>query len=170
MEDTSATTSDRIGDGPFQGYSEEHTPLAGYAALLGIFTGVFGGLLAAGIVADRLPRRISAGDIILLGVATHKLTRVITKDWVTAPIRAPFVRYEESTGGGEVRESARGRGLRKAVGDLLTCPFCTGPWVAGALMAGRIAMPRATRVVASTFAVVAVSDGLHQLYDTLKKE
>jgi Protein of unknown function (DUF1360) len=31
---------------------------------------------------------------------------------------------------GEVPESSRGSGLQKAVGDLVTCPWCVGPWVA----------------------------------------
>jgi hypothetical protein len=108
---------------------------------------------------------VSAADIALLGVATHKLTRIVTKDWVTAPVRAPFVRYEGSAGGGEVKEKARGRGLGKAIGDLLTCPWCTGPWVAGALMAGLVSRPRPTRVVAAAFSAVAVSDFLHQVYE-----
>lgn len=151
-----------------EGYSEEHTPLAGYAALLGAWTGVFGSLLVAGAARDRLPERVAAGDVLLLGVATHKLTRIVTKDWVTSPIRAPFVHYEGSAGGGEVRESVRGTGLRKAVGDLITCPWCSGPWVAGALMAGFVARPRATRVIAATFAAVATSDFLHQLYGAAK--
>lgn len=153
------------GDGGlFSGYSEEPTPLGGYATLLAAWTGIFGGLLAAGIAHDRLPERVKASDVLLLGVATHKLTRIVTKDWVTAPVRAPFVHYEESAGDGEVRESVRGSGLRKAVGDLLTCPWCTGPWVAGALMAGLIARPRATRALAGAFAAVAVSDFLHRGY------
>lgn len=150
-------------------YSEEYTPLGGYATLLGAFSAVYGGLLAAGARSRRLPKRIDPGDVVLLGVATHKLTRVITKDWVTAPLRAPFVRYEESVGAGEVKESSRGGGLRKAVGDLVTCPWCSGPWVAGALVAGLVRSPRATRVVAATFTAVTLSDFLHHGYAALRK-
>src|SRR5690606_16199477 len=107
-------------NGPFAGYSDEPTPLAGYALLLAGWTGLFGGLLVAGDRRGILPERIATGDIVLTGIATHKLTRIVTRDWVTSPIRAPFVRYEASVGGGEVSEKARGRGLRRAVGDLLT--------------------------------------------------
>ena len=153
--------------GVLDGYSEEYTPLGGYGLLLAAWSATFGGLLAAGAASHRLPERIDARDIALLGVATHKLTRVITKDWVTAPLRAPFTRYVESTGGGEVKETARGRGLRKAVGDLLTCPFCSGPWVAGALVAGLVVRPRETRLLAGAFAAVALSDLLHHSLDAL---
>lgn len=150
--------------GPFEGYSEVHTPLGGYATLLGAWSAIYGGLLLTAERRDALPERIAVSDVLLLGVATHKLTRILTKDWVTAPVRAPFVRYKGSAGGGEVNEEARGRGLRKAVGDLLTCPFCTGPWVAGALVAGLLTRPRATRTLAAGFSAVAVSDFLHHAY------
>lgn len=159
---------DGIRSGPFSGYSDVHTPLAGYATLLGAWTGIYGGLLVAGERGGRLPERIPPADIVLLGVATHKLTRIVTKDWVTAPLRAPFVRYEGSAGGGEVKEEVRGRGLRKAIGDLLTCPWCTGPWVAGSLLAALVSRPRATRVVAAGFSAVAVSDFLHHAYQAAK--
>ncbi len=107
-------------------------PLRGYAALLVGYSVIFGTVL--GVWARRgLPRRVSARDIALLGVATHKVARLVAKDWVTSPIRAPFTEYVESTGGGEVAERARGRGVRRAVGDLLTCPWCLAPWVAGGL-------------------------------------
>ncbi len=151
------------------GYSDEYTPLGGYAALLAVWSTIYGGALAAAAATHRLPERLDPRDVVLLGVATHKLTRIATKDWVTAPVRAPFVRYQGSGGGGEVEERARGRGLRKAIGDLLTCPFCTGPWVAGALVAGLIARPRVTRVVAGGFAAVALSDWLHNAYEGLEK-
>lgn len=64
----------------------------------------------------------------------------------------------------------RGTGLRKAIGDLVTCPWCTGPWVAGALMAGLVSRPRATRVIAGGFAAVAVSDFLHHAYQAFKED
>lgn len=169
-QDDGESTQPSDGDaGPFEGYSEEHTPLGGYATLLGAWTGLYGGSLLTGERRGVLPERIAVPDVLLLGVATHKLTRILTKDWVTAPIRAPFVRYEGSAGGGEVKEEVRGRGMRKAIGDLLTCPWCSGPWVAGALIAGLVARPRATRVLAAGFAAVAVSDFLHEAYEAARK-
>lgn len=57
--------------------------------------------------------------------------------------------------------------MRRAVGDLMTCPYCSGPWIAGALMAGLLAAPRAARTVIRLFAMVAVSDFLHRAYEAL---
>ena len=104
-----------------------------------------------------------------MGVATHKLTRLITKDWVTAPLRAPFTEYKESAGGGEVIEKSRGEGLQRAIGDLVTCPWCSAPWVAATLGFGFVFAPRVTRFVSGIFAGVTVSDFLQHVYEAAKE-
>jgi hypothetical protein len=124
----------------------------------------------AGLSRQRLlARSYSLGDIALFGVATHKLTRILTRDWVTIPFRAPFTHYEGSDGAGEVREISRGHGLRRAIGDLARCQFCAGPWVASAFLGASLVKPRAARFVATTLAMVAVSDFLHHLYARTKR-
>jgi hypothetical protein len=146
--------------------ASDEMPLPGYAALLAIYAVGFGGLLAlASRVGSPRTRSLRLRDLLLVGIATHKLTRTITRDRATAPLRARFTAYKRSLGHGEVEEEARGRGLRRAVGELLTCPFCTGPWIAGALVCGMALAPRPTRLVAGIFASVTVSDFLHQAYE-----
>ena len=102
-----------------EGYKGQDSPLGGYAVLMGIY-----GLTMAGfLIAQRRSRRaasIGVGDLLLLGVATHKTSRLITKDSVTAPIRAAFTEYKESTGANEVSEKPRGKGFQQAVGQLFT--------------------------------------------------
>ncbi|MCA1850134.1 MAG: DUF1360 domain-containing protein, partial [Acidobacteria bacterium] len=103
----------------------EEMPLTGYATLLGIYNTAFAAMLLAAQKSGRdLPERVGYGDLLLIGVATHKLSRLITKDFVTSPLRAPFTEYKESAGAGEVNEKSRGEGVQRAVGDLLTCPWC----------------------------------------------
>src|SRR5205807_8406785 len=126
----------------------EKMPLAGYATLVGVYNAAFAAVLLAAKHSGRdLPKRVSVADLLLMGVATHKLTRLITKDWVTAPLRAPFTEYQESAGGGEVIEKSRGQGLQRAIGDLATCPWCAAPWVAATLGFGFVFAPRVTRFV-----------------------
>ena len=60
------------------------------------------------------------------------------------------------------KESPRGTGLRRAVGQLLLCPVCTGFWVASATTAGLVVAPRATRLACGALAVAAVSDFLQR--------
>ena len=49
---------------------------------------------------------------------------MVAKDRVTAPLRAPFTRFEKSAGSGEVEEAARGSGLKGGIGELVSCPYC----------------------------------------------
>jgi len=57
---------------------------------------------------------------------------VVAKDRITGALRAPFVHCKRSAGAGEVKEEPRGRGLQRAVGELISCPYCMGPWCATA--------------------------------------
>lgn len=153
------------------GAGEEEMPLGAYAALLGLYQVALAAYLGLALRREAdLPARVPVGDLLLTGVATHKLTRIVTRDWVTAPLRAPFTEYQGSAGAGEVNERSRGRGLRRGVGDLLTCPFCTGPWVALGFGVGWLLAPRATRAVASIFAATALSDGLHLAYGAARRD
>lgn len=140
-----------------------------YLTLMGFYTSVFGGLLALGAKKKVLPRRVSYADILLLGVATHRLSRIATRDKVAAPLRKPFTEYEGPAGAGEVNQRARGKGLQRAIGTLVTCEYCAGPWIASVLFAALVARPRETRLVASMLAATAVSDFLHQSYTFMRK-
>ncbi|WP_432824762.1 DUF1360 domain-containing protein [Dactylosporangium sp. CA-092794] len=148
----------------------DERPLRGYATVLGVFAAAAGAVAGAARLSGReLPVRPSAGDVALLAVSTHKLSRLITKDAVTSPLRAPFTRFEEPAGEAELNESPRGHGARHALGELLTCPFCTGVWVAGGLAAGLVFAPRLTRFGMGVATAVAGSDFLHLAYDAAKR-
>jgi len=154
----------RAGFGPFAGYADEHRPLAAYAGLAASFGAALGGALVALHRADRLSDRLSAADIALAGVATHKVSRLLAKDKVTSVIRAPFVRYEGGSGQGEVSEEPRGRGLQLALGELLNCPFCLAQWVAAAFAVGLAGAPQTTRFLAAIYAAETIADGLQLAY------
>lgn len=144
-------------------------PLRSYAGLLALYAATLAGFAAVLKVTGRqLPERFDARDLALMSVATHKLSRLIAKDPVTSPLRAPFTRYEGTAGPSELHEEVRGAGGRKAVGELLTCPFCVGHWVATGLAFGLVLAPRATRLVTSVFSTLAVSDALQFTYTALQ--
>ncbi len=154
-----------------QGYEGgEAMQLGPYLGFMGLYLVAMAGFLAAAERREEFPESMEFRDILLLGVATHKLSRLITQDWVTSPLRAPFSRYQGSSGAGEVKEKSRGTGLQKAVGDLLTCPWCTGAWVAAAFGFSLAFAPRLTRWVGGIFAIETVSDILHIAYTRAKKE
>lgn len=153
----------------YAGDAAAELPIEGYAAMIAAFTASLAVVAGAAHARGRLPKRLPLRDILLLGAATHELSRTITRARVTIPLRVPFTRYEGSDGAGQVREEPRGSGLRRAIGSLLTCQFCTGPWVALGLGASLLFFPRATRFASGIFAVAAVSDFLHQGYAAARR-
>jgi Protein of unknown function (DUF1360) len=140
-------------------------PLGPYAGLAGVYLAGCAVTLAAFRRRNHeLPERISIADIAMLGIATHKLSRLITRDKVTAFMRAPFTEYQGPAGHGEQEERAVGEGFRLAVGELLVCPYCIAQWVAGGLTLGLIGAPRLTRAVATIMVVHTCSDFLQLAY------
>jgi hypothetical protein len=157
--------------GPFEGYGGEDQPLGAYLVLIGIFHLVFALFLLLAKGSNRsVPRRVGLGDILLFGVATHKLSYLLSNEAVTSAVRAPFTEFQEKQSPSHVEERPRGNGLRKAVGELLTCVFCLGHWVAAFFAYGLVLAPAVTRFVASMFAILTVSDFLHQAYMAASKK
>jgi hypothetical protein len=148
----------------------EERPLGGYLGTMATYTAVVGTFAAlTRLTRHELPEDIAAKDIVLSAVATHKLSRLLTKDPVTSPLRAPFTEFQGTQAPSELSEEVRGQGAQKAVGELLTCPFCVDLWVATALMAGLVYVPRATRLAVDTLATLAGADMLHFGYAWLQQ-
>jgi Protein of unknown function (DUF1360) len=143
----------------------QERPLGGYAVLMSTFSS-----LAVGFAAwfhrsgRRLPDRMSGRDLALLTVASHKVSRLVAKDRVTSAVRAPFTRFEHDAGPGEVSEAARGRGLRRAIGELLVCPYCLGMWASAGFTALLLVFPRFTRWFCSALSIFFGADVLQIAY------
>jgi hypothetical protein len=148
----------------------EERPLGGDLGAMGVYVGLVSAAAAAVRVSGReLPDRIPLGDAVLLTVATFRLARRIAKDPVTSPLRAPFTRFEGASGHAEVAEEVREHGgVKHAVGELLTCPFCLAQWVGTAYVFGYVTAPKATRLAALTMTMVAGSDVLQFVYDAIQ--
>jgi hypothetical protein len=154
---------------PAAGHADQYRPLGAYAALIGAFNAGFGAFLVAAGRSGRLPDRYGASDLALLSVATFKLSRLIAKDRVTSGLRAPFTRFQDDAGHGEVDEAARGTGLRRAIGELLVCDYCLAQWVAAGLLGMLAVAPREARAVAATFTVYAGADALQLGWSRLEE-
>jgi Protein of unknown function (DUF1360) len=151
---------------PLAGHSpEQNRPLGGYSVLMGTFLSLAAAFAAWFRSSGReLPDRIAPADLALLTVASHKTSRMITRDRVTSVVRAPFTRFQGDAGPGEVNEAARGTGLRRAIGELLVCPYCLGMWVSAALTASLLVFPRFTRWLCTVLASFFGSELLHIAY------
>ena len=170
MSSKSKQTTGRVLDELHSYAHGQERPLGSFLIIMGAYGTVVTGM-AAFLAASgrRLPDRLSWADLALLAVATHKASRQLAKDPVTSPLRAPFTRYSGTSAEAELDEEVRGGGMRKALGELVSCPFCLGQWVATAGVFGMIMAPRATRAVASVFAVLTGSDMLQYAYAKLQE-
>ena len=148
----------------------EEVLLTEYATLLGFYLASVAVLTGIAAEQKRLPRKFSVFDLALLGMATHKLSRIVAKDRITGIIRAPFVNYIRSSDAGEVEEEPRGHGFQRGIGHLISCPYCMAPWCATALGFGLLFAPRVTRFFAGILVSVTASDFLHRAYARLKQE
>jgi len=159
----------RIGSGYSAGADR---PLGGYVTTMGAYSAVLGALAGAVRISGReIPSDgLSPYEVLLAAAATHKISRLITKDPVTSPLRAPFTSYDGTAGPAELTEEVRGHGARKTVGELVTCPFCASVWVGTGLTAGMIFMPKVTRLVMSAFSALAGADMLQFAHAWLVKE
>jgi hypothetical protein len=137
----------------------EQTPTdpADYAAL----SIVYGSLLGALAVTSRGREPISSRELLPLSAATFALSKLIVREKAETWIRRPFVE--------EHAEDAhpRGRGLRYAIGELLTCTRCTGAWSALTLVGLRLHAPRAGRTVTAVLAASAGNDMLQAVFSWL---
>jgi hypothetical protein len=157
-----------------RGYApHDHRPLGGYLLSMGSFAAL-AGTLAAAVRATGVPvpDRPTLGDVVLLSIGTHKLSRLLSKEAVTSPLRAPFTTYDRPIGSGEVLEQVRHDtgGVRHAIGELLSCPYCLAVWIGTALTGGLVLAPRATRLASTALTAVTVSDFLQAAYAVAQRE
>ena len=138
------TPSDFSPDGPPARRRDYAALSAGWGAALGTV------LLAA---RDKGDEPVRAAEVVPLGLATFALSKLVAKEKVDKWVRDPFV---EERPNGERRP--KGRGLRYAVGELLTCTRCVGTWSALGLVALRVTRPREARVVSAVLGASAVND------------
>ena len=133
--------------------STDHGPARprDYAALSAGWGAALGTLLVA--ARDKGEEPVRPAEILPLGVAAFALSKLVAKEKVDAWVREPFV---EERPDGERRP--RGRGMRYAVGELLTCTRCVGTWSALGLVALRVTRPREARVVSAVLGASAVND------------
>lgn len=109
-----------------------------------IFIGAYIGVMYALYYLMHLPRHISTFDLILLGFAVARISDIISTDEVMQWLREPFIRLEQTevAGRGTEMRIGRGEGLRRVIGEMLSCPWCVGIWVAAGLTYLYFLVPR----------------------------
>jgi hypothetical protein len=124
-----------------------------YAALNAVYAALLGGVL---LVSRERAREdpIEVRELIPMAAATFALSKVIAREKIGTWLRDPFVEVDDG------QRRPRGRRLRRAVGELVTCTRCVGAWSALAVVGLRVAEPTAGRTVANVLAASAANDWL----------
>jgi len=126
-----------------------------------VLTSVYGALLGLTALTARGREPVPRAEVPVLAAATFALSKLIVHEKAETWIRQPFV--DEEAG----RPRPKGRRLRYAVGELLTCTRCTGAWTALGLVALRLHAPATGRTVTSVLAASAGSDMLQAAFSWL---
>ena len=131
--------------------SQTPTEASDYA----ILSATYGLLLAGTAVSARGRTSIGREEIPVLAAATFTLSKLIVHEKVETWIRQPFVVEDDS------EKRPKGRRLRYAIGELLSCTRCTGAWSALALVGLQLHAPATGRAVTTVLATSAGNDILH---------
>jgi Protein of unknown function (DUF1360) len=137
--------------------TETPTEARDYALLSSLYGAILGGVALT--ARDREP--IRNAELVPLAAATFALSKLVVKEKVETWVRTPFV--DESPNG----RRPKGRRMRYAIGELLTCTRCTGGWAALGLVGLRLQAPATGRTVTTVLAASAGSDFLHAAFSWL---
>jgi Protein of unknown function (DUF1360) len=137
--------------------SQTPTEAVDYAVL----SGIYGTLLSATALGARRREPIPAAELPVLAAATFALSKLVVHEKVESWIREPFV-VEEPDG-----RRPKGRRLRFAIGELMSCTRCTGAWAALGLAGLRLHAPATGRTVTTVLAASAGNDFLQSGFSWL---
>jgi hypothetical protein len=143
--------------------TRNRAPQSQYAAIMGTY---LAGLAGAGLLARALGRDTPGYrpiDLAVLGAATFKAARTISRDDVGSFIREPFVEGDEE-------DPIETGDLRQAIGEPVTCSRCVGTWVAAGLTTTQVVAPRFGRLLAWSLAAAGANDFLQAGFVALARK
>ena len=123
---------------------------------------IFAGLMA--IVAKILNVRLDLVSLFILGFATIRLARTISFNGVGEPFRKWFTKTRPDSCGAGMNVEPAGTGLRYVIGELISCPICSGTWSALIALVVWAYVPTVIYVLA----IAGVSEMFHWLFEFLE--
>jgi len=135
-----------------------------YAFLSGIFN-----LGLALFAWRRRPESIAARDWGMLVLATFRMSRLLAYDNVMQAYRSPVAEVvPHDSGAGETTQAKPGTGLKRAIGELVTCPICNGTWIAAGLVYGLNLAPKYTRTLMAIMSAMGATEILQGVFEALQ--
>lgn len=134
--------------------------------LMSVFLGVLG-TFAARAMRGEHELNLRPFDLLLLGLASFRVGRMVAFEGVAAPIREPFTETQPDGSGAGQTVVAAGSGARRVFGELVSCPICVGTWVAAGLVYGLHLLPRQTRLFLAIMSTTGVAELCYSLTEAL---
>jgi hypothetical protein len=131
-----------------------------YGALNAAYLALLGATVAAARRRPAADTAIPSAELVPLGLATFALSKVVAREKIGTWMRERFVEEDADHN----PRGPRGRGLRRAVGELVTCTRCVGAWAGLGLVGLRLLSPPAGRIATSVLATSAVNDFLQAAF------
>ncbi|KKE78167.1 DUF1360 domain-containing protein [Oceanobacillus caeni] len=113
---------------------------------------------------------LSGFEFLLLALATFRLTRLIVFDKITTFLRSPFLEeVEEVEGDGTVVTyiEVKGNGIKKWIGELLSCYWCAGIWCAVLLLVFYDVWPTVMEFIIIVLAITGAAGFLESVVNRL---
>src|SRR5262245_32755738 len=101
-------------------------------------------------------------ELAMLGFSVYRLGRLVAYDTVMESFRSFFARtVPDPSGAGETVEPKKQSGVQEALGELVSCPICTGTWIAAGLVYGLALAPGPMRVLIYIMSAMGISELLN---------
>ena len=120
-------------------------------------------LIAAWFVGGMLPDIPSGWFYVLLALAAYRGGRAVAFnavfEWLRSMLGCRVVR--DTSGAGENNEPCEETGIMQALGELVTCPICSGTWFAMGLLVINSLSPEMGKGLIVVLAAAGVAELLH---------
>lgn len=145
-------------------------PLVERRATYMTLTALFLSLFSAFVLRKRPDKegiKLRPLDLVMLGLATFRLGRLAAYDKVTETFRAPFTETKPDSSGAGQSVVPKGRGVRRAIGELISCPICAGTWIGAGLVYGMGIVPGPTRIFLAINSAAGIAELLNAATEAL---
>ena len=135
-----------------------------YIAITGTFWTIFA---VFNLLRKGKTLKLSPFDFVLLAFSTFRMGRLVAYDLVTQPYRAPFTETVPDSYGASETVVPKQHGWRRAIGELLSCPVCSGTWAAAAMVYALQIAPNPARIFMAIMGAIGVGEILNALAESL---
>ncbi len=147
------------------GFDFKKDTKSSYALLSGLFN-----LALALFCWRRKPEQIGMKDWGLLTLATFRMSRLLAYDKVMQTYRSPVVEVvpHDSGAGDTTQARPEATGIKRALGEMISCPICNGTWIAAGLVYGLCLVPNYTRTLMTVMSAVGAAEMLHAAFESVQ--